>query len=97
MARTIKGTIYKLTYTANWHTFVECSSKEDLFRYIAEERVNGHIVTSVNEICKDGSTPKVKVYTDKEYKQILKQYKDKLSTLIGNSLLKVKLSKALMA
>lgn len=74
MARKIEGTIYRLTYTANWHTFVECSSKEDLFRYIAEERANGQIITSVNEICKDGSTPKVKVYTDKEFKKILKQY-----------------------
>ena len=27
MARKIEGTIYRLTYTANWHTFVECSSK----------------------------------------------------------------------
>ena len=77
MARKIEGTIYKLTYTANWHTFVECSSKEDLFRYIAQERANGQFVTSVNEICKDGSTPKVKVYTDKEFKQILKQYQSK--------------------
>lgn len=74
MARRIEGTIYKLTYTATWHDYVECSNKEDLFKYVAQEIVNGHmIVTSVNEMCKDGSTPKVRVHTDKEFKRILKQ------------------------
>lgn len=73
MARRIEGTIYRLTYTATWHDYVECSSKEDLFKYVAQEVVNGQIVTSVNEMCKDGSTPKVRVHTDKEFKRILKQ------------------------
>lgn len=76
MARRIEGTIYRLTYTATWHVYVECSSKEDLFKYVAQEIVSGQIVTSVNEICKDGSTPKVKVHTDKEFKRILKQYQN---------------------
>lgn len=44
-----------------------------MFKYVAQEVANGQIVTSVNEMCKDGSTPKVKVHTDKEFKQILKQ------------------------
>lgn len=73
MARRIEGTIYRLTYTATWHDYVECSSKEDLFKYVAQEVANGQIVTSVNEMCKDGNTPKVKVHTDKEFKRILKQ------------------------
>lgn len=76
MARRIEGTIYRLTYTATWHDYVECSSKEDLFKYVAQEVVNGQIVTSVNEMCKDGSTPKVKVHTDKDFKRILKQYQN---------------------
>lgn len=76
MTRRIEGVIYKITYTALWHDFIECSSKEDLFKYIANEIINGQIVTSVNEICKDGSTPKVKVHTDKEFKRILKQYQN---------------------
>lgn len=74
MAIRIVGTIYRLTHDATWHEFVECAGKEDLFRYIAQETVNGQIITSVNEICKDGSTPKVKFLTDKVFKQILKQY-----------------------
>lgn len=76
MARRIEGTIYRLTYTATWHDYVECISKEDLFKYVAQEVVNGQIVTSVNEMCKDGSTPKVKVHTDKDFKRILKQYQN---------------------
>ena len=76
MARRIEGTIYRLTYTATWHDYVECSSKEDLFKYVAREVINGQIVTSVNEMCKDGSTPKVKVHTDKDFKRILKQYQN---------------------
>lgn len=73
MARRIEGTIYRLTYTAPWHSFVECSNEEDLFKYIAREIVGGQIVTFVNEVCKDGSTPKVKVHTNKDFKRILKQ------------------------
>jgi len=76
MARRIEGTIYRLTYAATWHDYVECSSKEDLFKYVAQEVVNGQIVTSVNEMCKDGSTPKVRVHTDKEFNRILKQYQN---------------------
>ena len=53
MARRIEGTIYRLTYTATWHDYVECSSKEDLFKYVAQEVANGQIVTSVNEMCKE--------------------------------------------
>lgn len=73
MAREIKGSIYKLTYTATWHNLVECSSKQDLFEYVAKEIVAGQFVTGVVEMCKDGSTPRIKVHTDKEFKKILNQ------------------------
>lgn len=76
MARRIEGTIYRLTYTATLHDYLECSSKEDLFKYVVREVVNGQVVTSVNEMRKDGSTPKVKVHTDKDFKRILKQYQN---------------------
>lgn len=73
MAREIKGSIYKLTYTATWHNLIECSCKQDLFEYVADEIIAGQIVTSVVEMCKDGSTPRVKVHTDKEFQKILKK------------------------
>lgn len=76
MARRIEGTIYRLTYDACFHAFVECSSEEDLFKCVAQEIVNGCVVTAVNEIRRDGSTPRVKVHTNKEFKRILKQYQN---------------------
>lgn len=82
MTKEIKGTIYKLTYTATWHEFVECISKTELFEYVARQNLAGYGITSVVEVCKDGRTPKVAVFSDKEYKQIynrLKKGKDALS------------------
>lgn len=73
MARRIEGTIFRLTYTATWNDYVECSSIEDLFKYIAQEYINGQIVTSVNEVCKDGKTPKIKVFTDSNFKKNIKR------------------------
>lgn len=75
MARRIEGTVFRLTYAATWHDYVECSSIEDLFKYIAQEYINGQIVTSANEICKDGRCPKVKVFTDSNFKKILREMK----------------------
>lgn len=74
MAKKIEGTIYKLTYTATWHEFVECSSKQDLFEYIAKENAKGYGVTAVNEIQKDGKTPRVKFLTDEDFKRVLRRY-----------------------
>ena len=36
MKREIEGTIYRLTYSATSRHFVECGSKEELFKYIAQ-------------------------------------------------------------
>ena len=81
MARRIEGTVYRLTYTATWHDFIECNSLEELFEYVArEEVINGRTVASVNEMCKDGSSPKIKVRTDKKFKQILKKYESPSKT-----------------
>lgn len=76
MVREIKGVIYRLTYALTSHSFIECSSEDELFRYIAQEVIDGQIITSVHKVCKDGSTPKVKVHTDKEFKKILKMYQN---------------------
>lgn len=76
MAKKIEGTIYKLTYTATWHKFVECSSKQDLFEYIAKEIVKGYGVATVTEIRKDGKTPRVKFLSDKDFKRILKHQRE---------------------
>lgn len=82
MSKEIKGTIYKLTYTATWHEFIECSSKTDLFEYVACLKLAGYGITSVVEICKDGKTPKVAIFSDKEYKAIYKRLEKEIDTLI---------------
>lgn len=75
MARKIKGVLYRISLHGR-HLFVECENKEDLFRYIAQITVYGCVVMSVTEMCYDGSTPKVKVFTDKEFKRILRSYQN---------------------
>lgn len=82
MSKEIKGTIYKLTYTATWHEFVECSSKTQLFEFVARQKLAGYGITSVVEICKDGRTPKVAIFSDKEYKAIYKRLEKEIDTLI---------------
>lgn len=73
MTRVIEGTIYKLSYTSSWHILIECSSKQALFEYIADEIMNGRIVSGVVEVRKDGTTPRVRVHTNREFKRILKE------------------------
>lgn len=53
---------------------IECSSKQDLFEYIAKENAKGYGITAVNEIQKDGKTPRVKFLTDKDFKRVLRCY-----------------------
>ncbi len=73
MARRIEGAIYKLCYGATWHDMVECSSEEDLFGYILDEIEKGYVVVGVNEIRKDGTTPRVQVFTNKEFKRMSRE------------------------
>ncbi|MBQ7818557.1 MAG: hypothetical protein IJ341_02550 [Bacteroidales bacterium] len=74
MYREIEETLYMVNFygCANQH-FVEAKTIEDLFEYVAKRTLKGDIFFSAKEICKDGSTPKVKVLTDKRYKEILKR------------------------
>lgn len=75
MLQKIKNNLYKIKFHYGTSQFVECDNIEDLFFYIATELVpNGYVVSSVSEICVDGSTPKVKVFTDKRFKKILSDH-----------------------
>lgn len=90
MARLIEGILYRLTLGPTYHWVVECESKQDLFELIAKRTLMGDIIVGVNELCKDGSTPRVKVYTDKEYKAIYKrlaqEFKDKKPVTVDDSI-----------
>ena len=72
MAREIKGTLYKIhSFTSS--RFVECESLNDLYRYIAAEYVLKGYPVSVAEVCADGTTPRVKVLSDRNFKRILRE------------------------
>lgn len=67
-----KNTLYKVNQMYGSPYFVEASSKEELFIFIADKVLKGAIINSVTEVRLDGSTPKVRVLSDKEFKKILK-------------------------
>lgn len=70
----IKGQMYQVTlYGCSNKHFIECDDITDLFEYCAREIIKGAIFMSAKEINKDGSTPKVKVQTDKRFKEIYKR------------------------
>lgn len=71
-----KNTLYKVNQMYSPSYFVEASSKEELFIFIADKVLKGTIINSVTEVRSDGSTPKVKVLSDKEFKKILKNILD---------------------
>lgn len=78
MARVIEKQLYKLNiYGICGAVYVEAENKEDLFKHIAERVLKGQIIQSVNKLEYDGKTPKVAVFTDKEYRKIYKELSDK--------------------
>lgn len=69
----INNQIYKVVIYCGGIHFIECENISELYTYVAKNESKGYVVTSVNEINKDGSTPRLAVKTNKEYKQILKE------------------------
>lgn len=72
MAREIKGTLYKIMGYSSAR-FIECENLNDLHRYVAEWLTKGFPVAYVAEVCADGTTPRVKVLSDKNFKRILRE------------------------
>ena len=73
MIREIKENLYKVNFYCGGTHFVECDNINDLFDYITDFEIKGYIVSSVNEIRLDGTTPRVAFKSNKEYKKILKE------------------------
>lgn len=75
MYRKIENQIYLVTFYGCCNKqYIECENIEGLFHYVASQVAKGDIFFSAKEINKDGSTPKIKVLTDKKYKEIAKLY-----------------------
>lgn len=73
MAREIEGVLYRVNFYGG-QRFVDCSGRDDLLDYCARQVAKGSVVLGVNEIRRDGSTPKVPVLTDKRFKQLVQEY-----------------------
>lgn len=71
MVREIKGSIYVIRGSCRRNQFVECDNLKDLYYHIAEEwELKGYMVSSVTRLDPDGSSPRISVLTNKEYKEI---------------------------
>ena len=74
MAREIKGALHKIKTDCNWSDIiVETSSKLDLYNYILDLEDKNAVVTGVNELKRDGSTPRVGFRGDKDFKNLQKE------------------------
>lgn len=70
----IEHTLYRINPVYGPVQYVDCRTEEDLFWHIVNEYdKKGIPINSVCQICKDGTTPKVKVFTNKKYKEIRKE------------------------
>ena len=69
--------VYSYQTDTSWGpSFVECSNITELFYFIANLVINHNaIVTSVNEICRDGSRPRIGFRGDPDFKMIVKNLK----------------------
>jgi len=77
MAYEIKETLYRVKGYSGIPHYVECSSLCDLFHYLAKEWImRGYPISSVNRMDADGSTPKVAVFGNKDFKIIKAQYQN---------------------
>lgn len=76
MLREINERLFKVKNLNGLSYYVEASSEEELFIFVADKVSKGAIISSVTEVCLDGSTPKVRVLSDKKFKKILKDILD---------------------
>lgn len=73
-AREVQGNLYRLTdKSIGTVWFVECSNEMELMNYVAYEC--GGIPLNVVHVSKNGKTPRVAVYTNAYYKDLIKKNK----------------------
>lgn len=77
MIKKIENNLYKISYAYGATYFIEASTKQELFEYIAVEELKGFVVQTVNLINISGTTPRIAFRTDKEYKTILNKLREK--------------------
>lgn len=73
MFRAIENNIYCVTHYTGTKKYFECDNVNELALNIAEYEMTGVIVSSVTQICCDGSTPKVAIKSNPVYKARIKE------------------------
>ncbi len=73
MVRRIEERLYCVTNYMGTKWFIEAKNEEELAVFVAEQESKGWSVSSVKEICPDGSTPRVAIKSSKAYKQKFKE------------------------
>lgn len=77
MAHEIKETLYRVKNYSGISHYVECSSLYDLFHYLVKEWImKGYSFSLVNRMDSDGSTPKIAIFKNKDFKIIKAQYQN---------------------
>lgn len=68
-----QGKLYRIKRQIGSVHFVVTDSIQELARYCAAKEKGGWIISSVSEICSDGSTPRISVRSMPEYKKAKKE------------------------
>ena len=77
MAREINGIVYRIRGYSGVPHYVECENLYDLYCYIAENWVmKNYPISSVNRMNADGTTPKVALRANEDFKRILSKYQN---------------------
>lgn len=76
MAHKIEGTLYRIKGLSGVPHYVECESENDLFLHLINEWIlKGYPVQAVNRLDHNGTTPKIAIYSNKEFKTLLQKSK----------------------
>ena len=70
--------VYRIKRCIGTYIYVATDSDEELFRYIAKKQLKGYNISSVCLLSCDGSTSKVSVLSNSEYKRILEEEREKM-------------------
>lgn len=75
MVHIITENLYRVRTYSNVSYLIECSTFEELCDYVSNLVVKGYAIKSVSKVDFNGSSLKVKIFTDKVYQCMLNQKK----------------------
>ena len=82
MAVEIKSDLYRIKCQSGRSTLVVCETREELFEFCADFELKGNPISSVTAVKSDGTSPRVCVLSDPEYKKIREAKRKKKPRII---------------